>query len=316
MKYILPVVQILLLLTLCCNALTQTTEERIVKGKKVFICTMSDRDTFQTAAEGCKHWAGKHLDAGYTYKEGSAKVEPNGAVFCLCTKPGQSDNDQQGMIMGIILCPENASELNIEPQKFEDRKCQCYETYVAHGEKCYKPEDVPKDSVLAKPPTKDEPPLNACEMQLGLTQEQAALKKQVSTRLQEIVNRINREFANDPTIAAHPDIFSPKELAHYGEGFYKKYLWYQGYGHAIERLTYKAMKNDPFLSSNLQYIPNAEQIGGNPDFKGKGKLPSSVSFDITTPEQVASKKTKGKECWDFITYKRLIDEKGNKVPFK
>lgn len=270
-------------------------QDRIVEDRKVFICTMSDRDTFKTAAEGCRHWAKVHLP-GYKFQEGSDVTQPNGAVKCICTKTGSGNNEQQGQIMGIIICPENASELNVTPNSFEERKCQCYQTYVSYNGKCVKPEDVPEDE---------------CDAALGLTKPQVELKKQTIERLQQIVDKTNKAFARDPTISKK--VFSKAELDHYGPGGYLPYLWYQGYGHALERLTAQAVAQDPLLSTTLEYIPNVQQTKGLPDFRGKGSLPSTLSFDITTEGQVDKKKTKGKECWEFILYKRLVNADGTKV---
>jgi hypothetical protein len=281
-------------------------QERIVADKKVFICTMSDRDTFKTAAEGCKHWAQKHLESGYKYQEGSATTQPNGAVFCLCKKQGQSDNDQQGMIMGIIICPENASELNEEPANFESRKCQCYETYVSHNGKCVKPEDVP-------PPSNDAPTAETevdCKKQQGLTPAQEQIKNKVNERLKQIVEKANKDFAADPAVAA--PYFSDKEIILYGgKGLFVEGIWNRGYGHAIERMTADAVTKDKYLNSVLHYNTNIEQTKGLPDFRGKGKLPETLSFDITTNKEVTTKKAKGKDCWEFITYNRLAKADGS-----
>ena len=115
----------------------ENIQERIVENRKVFICTWSDRDTFKTAEEGCKHWAEKHLPAGY--KSVSATVTENGAVRCLCKKTGSGDNEQQGQIMGIILCPEYASSYSKNnDNNYKELACLCYEGYKAKGSVCEK----------------------------------------------------------------------------------------------------------------------------------------------------------------------------------
>jgi len=272
-------------------------QDRIVEDRKVFVCTMSDRDTFKTADAGCRHFAKEHLGNGYKYEEGTAVVQPNGAVKCLCTKSGSSPNDQQGIIMGEIICPENASELDAPYNSFEQRKCQCYQTYVASNGKCVKPEDVSK-------------PKDKCETQQGLNAQQKALKDRVVQRLQELTDQANQSFAKDPTVAK--GLFTPKELAYYGRGGYLPYVWNQGYGQAVERLTDELVKKDRLLNGVIKHVPNVEQTAGRSDFEGQGQL-KNVDFDVTTPEQAERKKRGGKECWEFITYKRLIDANGKPV---
>ena len=115
---------------------------RMVKSRKVFVCEM-ERDTFKTAGDGCRHWAEKHLP-GYTYQ--SLEITDNGAVKCICTKAGEPDNDQQGKIYGIILCPPLATEV-VDETPFMNKMCECPTPgYIAQNDKCVplKPKTPPK----------------------------------------------------------------------------------------------------------------------------------------------------------------------------
>jgi hypothetical protein len=105
---------------------------RLVKSMKVFLCEM-DRDTFRTAEEGCKHFAEKHLP-GYKYQQ--LEIANNGAVKCVCTKAGEPDNDQQGKIYGVVICPPLATEV-VDETPFLNKMCECPTPgYIAKDGKC------------------------------------------------------------------------------------------------------------------------------------------------------------------------------------
>ena len=121
-----------LLMMFISNFSSGQDSSRLVKSRKVFVCEM-ELDTFKTAEEGCMHWAKKHLP-GYKYQ--SLEITDNGAVKCICTKAGEPDNDQQGKIYGIILCPELAAEVN-DDTPFLKKMCECPSPgYVAQNDKC------------------------------------------------------------------------------------------------------------------------------------------------------------------------------------
>lgn len=294
-----------------------TREERTVRGKKVFICTWghdpSVKDTFATAEEGCKHWNQFHLPQGFKYV--SSATNEIGAVRCIC-KNGDNENDQQGQIMGITLCPELSVVID-DGTPYPKQKCECPDKilppyYIGVFDKCE---------------------LDTCTI-TDMPADQ--LQQWATHRLQTIVDEENLAFSKntarvyDPKVVGQDSLFSAKEIGYFGNKFgwrktpgtqnekYSDAAWAVIYGHAIERLAGVRMEKDMCLKKVLQYIANADQMkdGGQPDFKGKGKI-GSASYDITTPEQAAEKaKTDKKKDWIFITYTRLIvlDENGNNRP--
>lgn len=302
----------ILLLLLGLLSYRAAAQMNIVMSKKVYVCTKCESDTFQTASDGCRHWASKHLEAGY-YSQGKPEVQNNGAVKCICKKAGAPDNDQQGNIAGVILCPDHASVVYEETTGFDGKKCQCDEGYVAAGNQCLELQHSTAVEEAAEP---------GCDQLLKLSKEQVALRNKAVRRLQEIVSDVNKKFAQEPSIAAK--LFDSSELKAYadvqeqGKGF----KWYLLYGQAVERLAAEEAKKDPFLKTVVIHIPNKEQIkkqkagvpADNMDFKGTGALSSKVCFDVTTPGSVFSKmKEEQKKCWEFITYERLINLDGSPV---
>lgn len=275
-------------------------QERIVENRKVFICTWSDRDTFKTAEEGCKHWAEKHLPAGY--KSVSATVTENGAVRCLCKKSGAGDNEQQGQIMGIILCPEYASSYSKNnDNNYKDLACLCYEGYKAKGNTCEK--DTCAD--LAK---------------MG----EDGLKEWARKRLQRFCDEENEAFRKNPSGSINPKneppIINNSEIAGWmqlgskkaanGQETYADFVWNMVYGHVLERMISRRVEKDECLKKYITYVKNSAQMkeeGTNPDFRGKGKLPAGVEYDVTTPEQAMKKMQKPEKAhFVFITYNRLF----------
>jgi len=137
-KYFLPII----IVVSFSHSVYSQDSSRLVKSRKVFVCEM-ERDTFKTAEEGCRHWAEKHLP-GYKYQ--SHEITDNGAVKCICTKAGEPDNDQQGKIYGIILCPPLATEV-VDETPFMNKMCECPSPgYIAQNDKCVplKPKSLPK----------------------------------------------------------------------------------------------------------------------------------------------------------------------------
>jgi hypothetical protein len=306
------------LLFIFCCILLQTTafaqdddvQKRIVESRKVFICTMSDRDTFKTAEEGCKHWAEKHLPAGYKYN--SLTVSENGAVKCICKKPGNADNDQQGKIYGIIICPEYSyvySKNNDD--NYKELACACYSGYLPDGKICV------KDSC-------------ADYEKMG----EDGLKGWITNKLQQFCNEENEAFKNDPegkiNPKGEPPIITNNEAATWadwggkiapnGNKTYSDKVWPMVYGHAIERMVARRIEKDECLKKYVAYVKNTNQMkeeGTNPDFKGKGKLPAEVEFDITTAEEASKKMNDASKAhFIFITYSRLFtsDDLAEKAP--
>lgn len=302
-------------LLLVSSASAQTIQERTVEDRKVFICNMSDRDTFKTAEEGCKHWAQKHAP-GYTYK--SSTVAENGAVRCICTKAGSSDNDQQGQIMGIIICPENASASpENQTKNYKDWTCLCYQGYIADGKICKK---------------------DPCSYYSNMSED--GLKGWATSMLQKFCDEENAAFVAAPSDKMYPQgeppIFTDSEIFGFmqmagGAGMkkiagtknkytYADWVWPIVYGHAIERLVARRVEKDECLKKFVSYVNNANQTkeeDANPDFKGQSKLPAGVHFDVTTTGQVAKKKNNpAKAHFIFITYTRGldIDKYGNPMP--
>lgn len=286
-------------LLLVSSASAQTIQERTVEDRKVFICNMSDRDTFKTAEEGCKHWAQKHAP-GYTYK--SSTVAENGAVRCICTKAGSSDNDQQGQIMGIIICPENASASpENQTKNYKDWTCLCYQGYIADGKICKK---------------------DPCSYYSNMSED--GLKGWATSMLQKFCDEENQAFKNDPAGSIKPKngppILNDSEVmgflqlgskkAKNGEETYADFVWNMVYGHVLERMIARRVEKDECLKNYLEYVKNSAQMkeeGTNPDFRGKGKLPAKNEFDITTAEQAVKKmQNPAKQHFVFITYSRLF----------
>lgn len=306
----------ILALVLFMSAQAQDNSYRLVDSKRVYICTMcSTKDTFQTAKDACIHFAEKHVKDGYKYK--SDQVTENGAVKCVCTKSGSPDNDQQGIIMGVVICPDLATEV-IDQTHFLQKKCECPTPgYVALDNKCVQ---------------------DTCTM---ASMDPETLKLKITERLQQIVNEENQAFAAnparvyDPAVVGPTPLFSQKEIDYFGKTFgfkkvvsdsdpadtsyaYAESSWNIIYGHAVERLAAKRVEKDMCLKQLLQYIKNVDQTkeGGQPDFKGND---GASNYDITTPGSAEKKKqTENKKDWIFITYTRLIeiDEKGGHKPAK
>lgn len=281
-------------------ASAQTIEERTVESRKVFICSMSDRDTFKTAIDGCKHWVQKHLPSGYTYS--SSTVTENGAVKCICKKPGNADNDQQGMIYGIVVCPELAvSYSKNNDNNFNELVCICPEGYVGNGKICEK---------------------DSCSDYKTMGED--GLKEWARAKLQRFCDEENEAFRSNPGEAINPPneppVLSDAEVMHWlewgpkiatnGNKTYSDKVWPMVYGHAIERMIARRVEKDKCLKDYLTYVKNSSQMneeGTNPDFRGKGKLPGTIEYDVTTPEEMAKKQANPKKAhFLFITYSRLF----------
>lgn len=275
-------------------------KERIVESRKVFICSMSDRDTFKTAEEGCKHWVQKHLPAGYKYS--SSTVSENGAVKCICKKSGEADNDQQGMIYGIVICPELAVEYSKNnDNNFNEMVCICPEGYVGNGKICEK---------------------DSCGDYKTMGED--GLKEWARATLQRFCNEENEAFMNNPGQATNPKNEPPiltngeisnwlnwgSKIAANGSQTYSDKIWPMVYGHTIERMVARRVEKDKCLKEYLTYVKNSAQMnenGTNPDFRGKGKLPGTIEYDVTTPEEVINKMNDPKKAhFIFITYTRLL----------
>jgi hypothetical protein len=95
---------------------------RVVDPKhRIYVC--GDHGLiFETPEQACKHVASDHIKDGYKYA--SHIIADNGPVKCICKKNGAPDNDQQGIIMGQIVCPKNATEI-IDETPFLQKKCEC-----------------------------------------------------------------------------------------------------------------------------------------------------------------------------------------------
>lgn len=291
----------LLLTFLICLAPFLYGQNNSVKSKKVFTCQNDDAgvkvDSFPSPDGAVEHYISKHMPSGFKLKPGTIEVLENGWVVFTTHKNGEQEASQGGHVLGHVLCPPDSWVSDGAGGSFDAKVCMCNQGLVAYGDSCKRPEDIPKEE------DKDE-----CATKSPLTKPQQLLKEKTTARLKEVVAEENRLLAND--LSRAKQVLSPDELTNYGNKFFA------GYGHALERLTDIAVKKDPFLSSVLQYITNAEQraAGGGPDFRGKGKLPATVEFDITTPKAVAAKKKKDdKKCYEFITYDRLTDKQGNSI---
>lgn len=275
-------------------------QKRIVEHRKVFICSMSDRDTFKTAEDGCKHWAEKHLPAGYKYN--SSSVTENGSVLCICKKPGNADNDQQGKIYGIIICPEYSyvySKNN--DNNYNELACACYSGYLPDGKICVK---------------------DSCGDYKSMGPD--GLREWARAKLQRFCDEENEAFKSNPSGSINPKneppILNNNEVAGFlqlgskkaanGQETYADFVWNMVYGHVLERMVSRRVEKDKCLKEYIQYVKNSSQMkeeGTNPDFRGKGNLPAENEYDITTPEQVVVKMAKPEKAhFIFITYTRLF----------
>jgi hypothetical protein len=294
-------------MTLLCIAVSSYSQNNIVNGRKVFTCMNDDAgvqvDSFPNPDGAVNHYITKHMPSGFKLKPGTIEVLENGWVVFVTHKNGQQEASQGGHVLGRILCPPDSWVSSENGGSFYDKKCNCNQGYVAYGDSCKRPEDIPKE----EEPKTEEPKDECAKKNAALTAAQQQLKDNVTKRLKEVVDQENQLLAKD--LARAQKVLTKDELNHYGLKFYA------GYGHALERLTNEAVKKDPLLSKNLEYISNRQQLaaGGGPDFRGKGKLPSSVEFDITTEKEMEKKlKTKDeKKCYQFVTYERLTDRQGN-----
>jgi hypothetical protein len=276
-----------------------------VNGKRVFTCQNDEAgvtvDSFPTPDGAVNHYITKHMPSGFKLKAGTIEVLENGWVVFTTHKNGQQEASQGGHVLGRLICPPDSWVSSDNGGSFYDKKCNCNQGLVAYGDQCMRPEDVPKEEPAEEP--KDE----CAQKNDALSAAQQKLKEQATQQLKKIVDQQNQLLANDLTLAQK--VLSPAELKMYGLKFFA------GYGHALERLTALAVEKDPLLSKTLEYIPNKDQraAGGGPDFKGKGKLPSSVEFDVTTQKEM-DKKLKSKDekkCYQFVVYDRLNDRQGN-----
>lgn len=281
-----------------------------VKGKRVFTCTSDATDvkvdSFPTPEGAVNHYITKHMPSGFKLKAGTIEVLGNGWVVFTTHKNGQQEASQGGHVLGRVICPPDSWETYGDGTNFESKTCECNQGYVAYGDSCKRPEDIPLTEEQPEEPATE--PEDECAKKSPLTPAQQKLKEKAITRLKEIVDEQNKLLANDLTRAGGKGILTKSELNHYGDKFFA------GYGHALERLSAQAVAKDPFLKTVLHYNTNTEQraAGGGPDFVGKGKLPATVEFDITTPKEAAQKvKKDDKKCYEFITYDRLTDKQGN-----
>ncbi|MBC8085197.1 MAG: hypothetical protein H7Z21_18530 [Hymenobacter sp.] len=143
---------VLLLLFVVWHASAQSTASRLVKGPKVYICGF-EKDTFKTAAEGCKHWVKVHYGEGHYL----VKVEeaPDGNVTCACKQNGREETWEAQPIYGETICPQFASEVNND-QPWKSRMCECPEGYVAENNRC-----VDRETATSKPTEKTKPTTSA-----------------------------------------------------------------------------------------------------------------------------------------------------------
>jgi hypothetical protein len=282
--------------------ITSHAQNSVVKSKKVFLCQNDNAgvsiDSFSTADGAVDHYIKTHMPSGYTLKPGTIEVLENGWVVFSTHKNGQQEASQGGHVRGYVICPPDAWVSGDNGGSFADKVCYCNQGLVAYGDSCKRPEDIPKE----------EEPVDECAKQhSSLSAAQQKLKEQATQRLKAIVDKENQLLSKDLTRAQ--SVLSKAELDMYG------FKFYAGYGHALERLTAAAVKKDKFLNNTIEYVSNRKQLaaGGGPDFKGKGALPSTVEFDVTTQKEMERKlKSKDeKKCYQFIVYDRLTDKQGN-----
>lgn len=290
-----------IILFICNNSFAQDDVlKRQVQGREMKFRNSSSYDTFKTAQDACIQWGQVTLPQGYTYH--SYNMNENGGCQCIFKKPGSADNDQGGQVWAIIVCPENASTYNKgQGNNINDVVCVCNTGYKPNGSKCE---------------------LDTCGQYENMGEE--ALKSWAQAKLQKFCDEENEAFKNDPAGAMHPQNAPPiltdgekmqwlswgSKIAANGNQTYSDKVWNMVYGHAIERLVARRVEKDKCLKEYLTYVKNSSQMkeeGTNPDFKGKGKLPATNEFDITTAEQVMVKMNDPKKAhFIFITYTRLF----------
>lgn len=296
-------VSLCMLLFACSFAAIAQQPDQKVNSPKVYYCVSDPSDvktdSFPTPKGAVDHYIQKHMPAGFKLKEGSIEVLENGWVVFTTHKNGQQEASQGGHVTGAVLCPPNSWLGPETGGSFASRPCYCNQGYVAYGDSCKKPEDIPQEEEQAEESNDECAKKNA-----ALSPAQQKLKEKVTKRLKEITDEQNKILAND--LEKAKTVLTGPELEMYGKKFFA------GYGQAIERLVRDAAKIDKDLKDVVEHIPNSKQKNA-PDFRGKGKLPSSVEFDITTQKEMEKKlNTKEeKKCYEFILYDRLNDRQGN-----
>ena len=298
-------VSLCMLLFVCGFAAIAQEPNQKVNSPKVYFCVNDPADvktdSFPNPKGAVDHYIKTHMPSGFKLKEGSIEVLENGWVVFTTHKNGEQEASQGGHVRGAVLCPPDSWLGPETGGSFASRPCYCNQGYVAYGDSCKRPEDIPQEQEEQTGESNDE----CAKKNAALSPAQQKLKDNATKRLQEITAKENELLSKDPTRAKQ--VLTKEELDHYGNKFFA------GYGHALERLTAREAAKDPLLKNVLEYVPNNKQAQGGPDFKGKGKLPSSVEFDITTEKEMEKKlKSKDeKKCYQFITYERLNDRQGN-----
>lgn len=126
-----------------------------VKGKRVFTCTSDDAgvkaDTFATAAAVVDHYIKKHMPAGFKLKAGTIEILGNGWIVFTTHKNGEQEASQGGHVRGNIICPPDSWETYGDGTNFESKTCECNQGYVAYGDSCKRPEDIPLTEEPAEP---------------------------------------------------------------------------------------------------------------------------------------------------------------------
>ena len=92
-------------------------------------------DTYPTKEAACKAFQQDKLK-DYTYV--SSSETPEGFVQCICKGKNGEVNDQQGIILHKIVCPENSwpgSKDNTN--NFASQVCFCNQGFLAKGGTCY-----------------------------------------------------------------------------------------------------------------------------------------------------------------------------------
>lgn len=289
------------LLFICSNSFAQDDVlKRQVQGREMRFRNNETYDTFKTAKDACIQWGQIRLP-GYTYS--TYNMNESGGCQCIYTNNnGGANNDQGGQVWAIIVCPENASTYTKGSEnKIDNVVCVCNTGYKPNGKVCE---------------------LDTCGAYENMGEE--GLKSWAQAKMQRFCDEENEAFKNDPAGATHPQKEPPiltdgekmqwlswgSKIAANGQQTYSDRIWPMVYGHVIERLVARRVEKDKCLSAYLTYIKNSAQNkeeDNNPDFRGKGKLPGTNEFDVTTGEQVTRKMNDPKKAnFIFITYSRLF----------